>query len=109
MLAFKRLEPIEAKVSRWVPRGVEHSNVLCLLNTRINGVQKRLANQLDVIIQALEPYYLQISSIAVGSTFNWYWLVDGLMERGYKLHLANTTAIKQYSSIKNTNDYTDAH
>lgn len=57
--------------------------------------KKRLANKIDVIIQALDPYYLEISSIVVKSTFNWYWLVDGLMKRGYKLHLANTSAIHQ--------------
>jgi len=25
----------------------------------------------------------------VESTFNWYWLVDGLMDNGYRVHLAN--------------------
>ncbi len=23
------------------------------------------------------------------STYNWYWLVDGLMDAGYKVHLSN--------------------
>lgn len=76
-----------------------HSNnsVLVIIDEQGEMVyKKRLANELDVIVQALEPYYLEISSIVVESTFNWYWLVDGLMERGYKLHLANTTAIQQY-------------
>lgn len=36
------------------------------------------------------------------------WLVDGLMEQGYPLHLANTLAIQQYNGIKYTNDQTDA-
>ncbi len=44
----------------------------------------------------------------VGSTYNWYWLVDGLMEKGYPMHLANTLAIQQYNGIKYTNDATDA-
>ena len=29
------------------------------------------------------------------STYNWYWLVDGLMESGYQVHLASTAAIVQ--------------
>ncbi len=33
--------------------------------------------------------------MVVESTYNWYWLVDGLIEAGYVLHLANTTAIKR--------------
>jgi len=44
----------------------------------------------------------------VESTYNWYWLVDGLMEQGYKLHLANTAAIQQYEGLKYTDDHSDA-
>lgn len=38
----------------------------------------------------------------------WYWLVDGLMEEGYKIALANVTAMKQYEGIKYTDDKSDA-
>ena len=31
------------------------------------------------------------------STYNWYWLVDALMDAGYRVHLANTAAIVQYA------------
>jgi len=44
----------------------------------------------------------------VESTYNWYWLVDGLMEKGYRLHLANTAAIQQYNGLKYTDDHSDA-
>ena len=44
----------------------------------------------------------------VESTYNWYWLVDGLMDAGYRLHLANPAAIQQYSGLKYTNDHSDA-
>src|SRR5262249_26819755 len=40
--------------------------------------------------------------------FNWYWLVDGLMAAGYRVHLANTTAIQQYKGLKYTDDAHDA-
>jgi len=36
----------------------------------------------------------------VESTFNWYWLVDGLQEHGYDLQLVNTAAVKQYDGLK---------
>ena len=42
------------------------------------------------------------------STYNWYWLVDGLMEAGYRVHLTNPSAIQQYSGLKYTNDHSDA-
>ena len=35
---------------------------------------------------------------------NIYWLVDGLMDLGYKVHLANPSAIKQYEGLKHTGD-----
>ena len=47
-------------------------------------------------------------SIVVESTYNWYWLVVGLMERGYEVRLANTAVIQQYEEIKYTDDHNDA-
>jgi len=45
----------------------------------------------------------------VESTFNWYWLVDGLMDAGYSsVHLANPSAIKQYEGLKHVDDKHDA-
>jgi transposase len=44
----------------------------------------------------------------VESTYNWYWLVDGLMAAGYRVHLVNTAAVKQYEGLKYTDDDSDA-
>jgi hypothetical protein len=44
----------------------------------------------------------------VESTYSWYWLVEGLIEAGYQLHLENTEAIRQYSGLKHTDDQSDA-
>lgn len=69
---------------------------------------KRLPNELDKVISALEPYRKQLKGIAVESTYNWYWLVDGLMKKKHKVGLANPAAMIQYSGLKNCNDQTDA-
>lgn len=37
----------------------------------------------------------------------WYWLVDGLMAAGYRVHLANTTPIEQYKGLEHTDDEYD--
>lgn len=68
----------------------------------------KLANFLPLILQALDLFKHHIEGIVVESTFNWYWLVDGLMEAGYRVHLANPSAIKQYEGLKYTNDTHDA-
>ena len=70
--------------------------------------QKRLANHLPLVLEKLAPFQAEIQGIVVESTYNWYWLVDGLMEAGYPVHLANPGAIQQYSGLKHTNDYSDA-
>jgi transposase len=70
--------------------------------------QKRLHNELGVLLQALTPYQETLQGIVVESTYNWYWLVDGLMAAGYRVHLANTTAIEQYKGLKHTDDESDA-
>ena len=70
--------------------------------------KKKLPNQADVILAELEPYRNELVGIVVESTFNWYWLVDGLMENGYKVHLVNTAAVKQYEGLKHTDDESDA-
>jgi transposase len=56
----------------------------------------------------LRPYKREIKGIAVESTYNWYWLVDALMEKGYRVHLANPAAMKQYEGIKHLDDPHDA-
>jgi len=70
---------------------------------------KRVSNNLPLIINTLEPFQDQLKGIVVESTFNWYWLIDGLMDAGYDcLHLANPSAIKQYEGIKHTDDQFDS-
>jgi transposase len=71
--------------------------------------KKRVPNDLKEVLAALEPHRKGLSSgIAVESTYNWYWLVDGLNEAGYKARLANPAAMEQYNGLKNTDDETDA-
>ncbi len=70
--------------------------------------QKRLPNRLEYILPALEPFKESMKGVVVESTYNWYWLVDGLAEEGYKVHLANPSAIKQYEGLKHTDDKWDS-
>jgi len=69
---------------------------------------RRQANDLARILAVLAPHRSELSGIVVESTFNWYWLVDGLQEAGYRVVLANTAAIKQYEGLKHRGDESDA-
>src|SRR3970282_2463886 len=85
------------------------NNVTVVINEQDQVVyQKRLPNDLSLIAQQLSSYRASLQGIVVESTYNWYWLVDGLMEKGYKVHLANTAAIQQYEGLKYTDDDSDA-
>jgi transposase len=70
--------------------------------------EKRLANDLAKVIGFLRPWREEMAAVAVESTYNWYWLVDGLEAAGFTVRLANTGAIKKYDGLKHSGDETDA-
>src|SRR5438132_6467839 len=86
-----------------------NNNVTVLIDEQDQVVyQKRLPNDLPLIAQQLSGYRDALQGIVVESTYNWYWLVDGLMDKGHQIHLANTAAIQQYEGLKYTDDHSDA-
>src|SRR5580692_9504095 len=70
--------------------------------------EKRLPNELPKILAFLVLWQAELVGVVVESTYNWYWLVDGLQAAGLTVHLANTTAIKKYEGLKHSGDETDA-
>lgn len=88
-----------------------HSNnsVMTVLDEQDRTVYaKRLANDLTAIIAALRSCAGTVRGVAVESTYNWYWLVDGLQDAGFTVHLVNTAAVKQYDGLKHGGDFSDA-
>jgi transposase len=86
-------------------------------NNHVVGIQdyndrrikhKKLANRLPLLLNFLKPYSKRINEIAVESTFNWYWLVDGLLDSGYKVNLVHPPKVTQYNGLKHTDDKDDA-
>jgi transposase len=71
-------------------------------------MRRRLANQLEMVLKMLEPHRDALAGVVVESTYNWYWLVDGLQAHGYRVHLAHTAAIQQYTGLKYGDDESDA-
>jgi transposase len=67
-----------------------------------------MANDLKAIEMVLAPHQEEIVGVVIESTYNWYFLVDGLMDAGYRVHLANTSAIKKYEGLKYRGDFADA-
>jgi transposase len=71
-------------------------------------LSRRCPNELAKILALLTPHRAELAGVVVESTYNWYWLVDGLMAEGYDVRLANTVAMKRYDGLKHSDDETDA-
>jgi hypothetical protein len=57
-----------------------HSNnsVISIIDSQDRVIsEKRLPNELPLIRAHLAPHRALLASLAVESTYNWYWLVDG--------------------------------
>jgi transposase len=63
----------------------------------VSQLRRKVTNDLVAIERLLKPSQGKLTGLVVKSTYNWHWLVDRLMDAGFKAHLANTTAIQQYS------------
>jgi len=88
-----------------------HSNnhVVVIIDDEDNRlISKRIDNNLETTLELLEPFRSDLNAIAVESTFNWYWLVDGLIDHGFTVKLVNTTAVRQYDGLKYSGDHQDA-
>jgi len=86
-----------------------NNNLIGIIDAEGKRVFKRkLSNDLLLVLDTLKPFQEELVGIAVESTYNWYWMVDGLMEEGYQVHLANPSAIQRYSGLKHSDDQHDA-
>ena len=77
-------------------------NVLVVINDEDEIIlERRLTNNIGDVLDSLSILRdkSMIRGIAVESTYNWYWLVDGLQEAGYPVLLVNTCAVKQYEGF----------
>lgn len=70
--------------------------------------KEKLPNDITLICERLSLYRGPLEGVVVESTYNWYWLVDGLTAEGYAVHLANPAAIQKYSGLKYADDKHDA-
>jgi len=88
-----------------------HSNNLFCAIVDMEGkrvFEKKLPCDLKSVVAALKPFKKRLEKIAVESTYNWYWLVDGLQDHGYPVVLANPAAMQQYDGLKQADDKSDA-
>jgi len=88
-----------------------HSNNVVIGILDMEG--KRVASrkvpcELKEVVKFLAPFKKRLEQVAVESTYNWYWLVDGLQALKYPVVLANPAGMEQYNGIKHADDTNDA-
>jgi transposase len=71
-------------------------------------MERRVKANLPAVNTAWAPYGERIEQIAVESTYNWYWFVDGLRDQGQDVRLANPAKMEQYAGLKVGDDASDA-
>jgi transposase len=82
---------------------------ICVIDGDLNRLLERnIRNDLATVLALLKPFRKGLS-ILVESTFNWYWLVDGLQEAGYEVHLAHTLGLFRITKAKVKTDRRDAY
>jgi len=81
---------------------------LCVVDESLSiHLQQKSANELPRIAQLLDPFKPDLS-IVIESTFNWYWLVDGLQLLGFDVSLAHTLGLSMITQAKVKTDRRDA-
>ncbi len=81
---------------------------LCVIDDGGQKVKEtKLPNELFRILEFLSPFGQDVQ-VAIESTINWYWLVDGLQDAGYDVKLGHTLGLFMITGAKVKTDRRDA-
>jgi transposase len=84
------------------------NSVVCVIDEKERKLVTETApNELPSILSLLEKVPRR-PTVAIEATLNWYWLVDGLQEAGYKVKLAHTMGLYMITGAKVKTDRRDA-
>jgi Transposase len=105
-----RLDAQEAGMNKFSGIDLHSNNSVVVVSDEADRIayQRRLPNDQIEIRAALAPHRGELVGVVIEATYNWYWLVDALIEDGYRVHLANPAAIRQYEGLKYSGAFTDA-
>lgn len=94
----------------YVGMDLHGDNVFCSImnENREPLFDRKFPNDLNQILEVLTPLRGRIRGMAVESTYNWYWLVDGLRAKNFDMKLANPARMQENIGLKHANDKTDA-
>jgi transposase len=88
-----------------------HAQTMAICIMDKNGkilVKKSIKCEIRLLLEILKPYLRSIT-VGVESTYNWYWILDGLKRYKVPCHLGHALYIKYRCGNKHKNDPVDAH
>ena len=81
---------------------------LCVVDENLSiHLHQKVPNDLSRISNLLAPFKPNLQ-IVIESTFNWYWLVDGLTDLGFDVCLAHTLGLSMITAAKVKTDRRDS-
>jgi transposase len=84
------------------------SSHLCVVDENLSiQLQQKTANELPRIVALLDTFKSNLQ-VVLESTFNWYWLVDGLLHLGFDVCLAHPLGLSMITAAKVKTDRRDA-
>lgn len=87
-----------------------HAQTMAICIMDKNGktlLKKSIKCDIGLLMALLKPYLKSIT-VGVESTFNWYWLLDGLKKKKVRCHLGHALYIKRRMGEKHKRDSADA-
>jgi transposase len=87
-----------------------HAQTMAICIMDKNGkilVKKSIKCEMGLLLEQLRPYLRSIT-VGVESTYNWYWLLDGLKKERIVCYLGHALFIKRMCGNKHKNDPVDA-
>jgi len=83
-------------------------STLCVIDDKDNiHLRTTVPNQIEQILQPLQSF-TSSPEVADEATLNWYWLVDGLQDVGFKVKLVHPFGLQIIKKAKVKTDYRDA-
>jgi transposase len=83
-------------------------STICVIDDKDKiHLRTTVSNQIQQILHPLQSF-TPFPEVAVEATLNWYWLVDGLQEAGFKVKLAHPFGLQIIKKAKVKTDNRDA-
>ena len=89
--------------------GARRSQVCIITSDGTVLVNTSVASRMETILSIFQRYHVETGTrVAIEATFAWYWIVDGLQDHGFEVHLVHAARCAAITTAKVKTDRRDA-